>query len=105
MKAQPAEAARLSSPVLLKHFVSNFESPVKNEAQPTAGTASPALNPNLLQGRQSRCEADGDFSHAKGLHQSFFPARRIIWDATVGTPARAVIISNLIEASQHVLFS
>ena len=66
VKAQPVETARLSPPDSLKHFVSNFESPVKNEGQLTAGTARPAVNPNPLQGIQSRREMDGYFSHAKG---------------------------------------
>lgn len=47
VKAQPVETARLSSPDSLKRFVFNFGSLVKNEAQLSAGTARPALNPSL----------------------------------------------------------
>lgn len=63
VKTQPVETARLSSPDSLKHFVLNFESLVENEAQLTAGTARPAVNPNPLQRRR---ETDGYFSPCKG---------------------------------------
>lgn len=66
VKAQPAESVGLSPPDLLKHFVVNFKSLVKNEAQLTTGRARPAVNPSPRQGGRSQHETDAYFSHAKG---------------------------------------
>lgn len=61
LKGQPIETAPFSSPGSLKHFVSYFESSVRNEARLSRGTARPAVYSHPPQGAQG-CPRRGQWS-------------------------------------------